>query len=103
VVASDWWTAPQRCTWRVVAPAFSTFAAALGVHGERRYRYVGPDEIRVQIRSDGIGHPITSLGDLATWLARQDDREHEEPFTFVIDGTTTLRLAPRRSEHVVCA
>ncbi|RVX41773.1 S1 RNA binding family protein [Nonomuraea polychroma] len=103
VVASDWWTDPQQCAWRVVAPTFSAFAATLGVHGRRRCRYVGPDELRVQIWSDGTGYPITSHGDLATWLARQDGHERQEPFTFVIDETTTLRLAPRRSEHVVCA
>lgn len=103
VVASDRWTDPRRCAWRVVAPTFSAFVAALGVCVRRRYRYVGPDEIRMQIRSDGRGHSITSRGDLATWLARQDVRECEEPFTFVIDATATLRLAPRRSEHVACA
>lgn len=103
VVASDWWTDPHRCTWREVTPTFSAFAAALGIGARRRYRYVGPDEILMQIWSDGRGHPITSSGDLNAWLARQDGREREEPFTFVIDETTTLRLAPRRSEHVVCA
>ncbi|MFI0445011.1 S1 RNA-binding domain-containing protein [Actinomadura sp. 6N118] len=103
VVASDWWTDAQRCAWRVVAPTFSAFAAALGVHGQRRYRYVGPDEIRAQVRSEGMGHPITSRDDLATWIARQDGQEQEEPFTFVIDETAALRLAAQRSEHVVCA
>lgn len=103
VVASDWWTDPQRCAWRVVAPTFSAFAAALGVDARRRYPYVGPDELLMQIWSQGTGHPITSPTDLAEWLARQDVGEREEPFTFVIDQLTTLRLAPQRSEHVVCA
>ncbi|WP_433471691.1 S1 RNA-binding domain-containing protein [Spirillospora sp. CA-142024] len=103
VVASDWWTDPHRCAWRVVAPTFSAFAAALGLSAQRRYRYIGPDEIRMQIWSDGRGQPITSPGDLSAWLARQDVPEREEPFTFVIDETLTLRVAPRRSEHVVCA
>ncbi|WP_433469809.1 S1 RNA-binding domain-containing protein [Spirillospora sp. CA-128828] len=103
VVASDWWTDPHRCAWRVVAPTFSAFAAALGLAAQRRYRYIGPDEIRMQIWSDGRGQPITSSGDLSAWLARQDGPEREEPFTFVIDDTMTLRVAPRRSEHVVCA
>ncbi|WP_198653529.1 helix-turn-helix domain-containing protein [Actinocorallia populi] len=103
VVASDWWTEPHQCAWRIVAPTFSAFAAALGVDVRRRYPYVGPEEIRVQIRSQGRGHPITSSTDLAEWLARQASSERGEPFTFVIDESTTLRLAPRRSEHVVCA
>jgi len=103
VVASDWWTDPHRCAWRIVAPTFSAFAAALGIDARRRYRYVGPEEIRVQIWLQGRGHPITSSTDLSGWLARQDGGERGKPFTFVIDESTTLRLAPRRSEHVVCA
>ncbi len=103
VVASDRWTDPDQCAWRAVAPAFSAFAGALGVEARRRYQYVGPEEIRVQIWSQGSGRPVTSPADLADWLARQDGSERGEPMTFVIDESTTLRLAPRRSEHVVCA
>ncbi|MFC0041928.1 hypothetical protein [Actinomadura rayongensis] len=55
------------------------------------------------ISSQVAGHPITSPADLTEWLARQDASDRREPFTFVIDQSTTLRLAPRRSEHVVCA
>ncbi|MFI5530029.1 hypothetical protein ACIA8O_15945 [Kitasatospora sp. NPDC051853] len=31
VVGSDFWTDPWLCSWRVVAPAFSVFAADLGI------------------------------------------------------------------------
>lgn len=31
VVGSDFWTNPRQCSWRVVAPAFSAFADALGL------------------------------------------------------------------------
>ncbi|MFI7114835.1 hypothetical protein ACIBK9_51595 [Nonomuraea sp. NPDC050227] len=103
VVASDWWTDPHRCAWRVVAPTFSAFAAALGIDARRRYSYVGPEEIRVQIWSQSTGHPIASPTDLTEWLARHDGSDRGEPFTFVIDHFTILRLAPQRSEHVVCA
>ena len=103
VVASDWWTDSRRCAWRVVAPTFSAFVAALGIEARRRYQYVGPDELLVQIWSEGKGHPIASTTDLAGWLARQESSNGGEPFTFVIDESGTLRLAPRRSEHVVCA
>ncbi|WP_405640272.1 hypothetical protein [Streptomyces sp. NBC_00019] len=31
VVGSDFWTNPRQCAWREVAPAFSSFADALGL------------------------------------------------------------------------
>lgn len=31
VVASDFWTEPSQCAWRMVAPCFTEFAAALGL------------------------------------------------------------------------
>ncbi|MDC0666470.1 hypothetical protein [Nannocystis radixulma] len=31
VVASDWWSEPGGCCWRVAAPTFSAFAAQLGL------------------------------------------------------------------------
>jgi hypothetical protein len=36
-------------------------------------------------------------------LAHEDITSAGEPFTFVIDLEGTMRLAPRRSEHVACA
>lgn len=35
-------------------------------------------------------------------LTRENITGVDEPFTFVIDLDGTLRLAPRRSEHVAC-
>lgn len=103
VVASDFWTDPRQCSWRIIAPTFSAFTAALDLTGPRRYRYVGPAEILQQVRPGHPGHAITSHDDLADWMTQQADQDRHEPFTFVIDLSTTLRLAPRRSEHVVCA
>lgn len=31
VVASDWWSEPSSCLWRVIAPTFSMFAAQVGL------------------------------------------------------------------------
>jgi hypothetical protein len=49
------------------------------------------------------GRPIGSTDEFATWLATRGDDELAEPFTFVVDLDGTLRVAPRRSEHVACA
>ncbi|MBX7268152.1 hypothetical protein KIF24_20330 [Micromonospora sp. Llam7] len=35
VVASDFWTDPQGCIWRVVAPTFSSFVAKIGLEATR--------------------------------------------------------------------
>ncbi|SFQ13104.1 hypothetical protein SAMN04489713_122128 [Actinomadura madurae] len=86
-----------------VAATFSAFTGALGLAGPRRYGYVGPAEILQQVQAGRHGEAITSHHDLAIWLAQQAAQDREEPFTFVIDLTGTLRLAPQRSEHVICA
>jgi hypothetical protein len=31
VLASDFWTDPKQCTWRIVAPTLAAFVAALGL------------------------------------------------------------------------
>ncbi|MEU4266193.1 hypothetical protein ACYCCF_29930 [Streptomyces argenteolus] len=36
-------------------------------------------------------------------MSARTAEELAEPFTFVVDSVGTLRLAPRRSEHVACA
>lgn len=69
----------------------------------RRYDYVGPAEIRDAVRPNSGGRPITSPDDLAAWMNEQEQAERENPFTFVIDISGTLRVAPQRSEHVACA
>jgi hypothetical protein len=33
VVGSDFWTDPERCTWRMIAPTFTGFVTALGLLG----------------------------------------------------------------------
>lgn len=103
VVASDFWTDPRQCVWRTIAPTFSAFTTALNLTGPRHYRYVGPTEIRDTVQPGSGGQTITSQDDLTTWVAAQAEQDREEPFTFVIDLTGTLRLAPQRSEHVACA
>lgn len=40
---------------------------------------------------------------LRIWLTGAEPRDRPEPFTYVVDPHGTLRLAPRRSEHVACA
>ncbi|MEU9738491.1 hypothetical protein AB0E12_04750 [Micromonospora chersina] len=69
----------------------------------RRYRYVGPTDGQASVPDAPEGWPIRSLVDLDTYLAAADPRDRDEPFTYVIDLGGTLRLAPRRSEHVACA
>ncbi|MEO3787382.1 hypothetical protein ABGB12_28990 [Actinocorallia sp. B10E7] len=69
----------------------------------RHYHYVGPAEIREQVRPGSRGFLITSRDDLDAWLKVQAEEEREDPFTFVIDVRGMLLLAPRRSEHVACA
>ncbi|NUP30937.1 MAG: hypothetical protein HOU01_04375 [Streptomycetaceae bacterium] len=63
----------------------------------RSYRYIGPAELLG--RTTDVAS-IAAMTDLDAWLARQ---EPDEPRTFVVDLDGTLRLAPRRSEHVTCA
>ena len=58
------------------------------------YHYVGPAEVLAAARP---------LAPARAVLAREDIPGADEPFTFVIDLDGTLRLAPRRSEHVACA
>ncbi|MGW0605993.1 hypothetical protein [Streptomyces sp. NPDC002640] len=61
-----------------------------------RYRFVGPEELRASVRPERRGRAIRGPGDL-----REPDVG--EVFTYVVDLRGLLRLAPRRSEHVVCA
>jgi hypothetical protein len=62
----------------------------------RRYRYVGPEEIRRRLADAPGGTEIRSANDLAALAT-------EEPMTFVVDDRGVLRVANRRSEHVACA
>ncbi|MET8832750.1 hypothetical protein ABZV78_02360 [Micromonospora sp. NPDC004540] len=69
----------------------------------RRYRYVGPADVRASVADAPEGWPVRSPAELDTYLAAADPRDRDEPFTYVIDTSGTLRLAQRRSEHVACA
>ncbi|MEU7322643.1 hypothetical protein ABZ682_19120 [Streptomyces griseoviridis] len=74
----------------------------MGTRGQR-YRYVGPAELKEFVRAGGEGRSIRSAADFGEWVSALTRDELAEPFTFVVDGGGVLRLAPRRSEHVVCA
>lgn len=68
----------------------------------RRYRYVGPVQLRDQaITVDAV--TVDTRAALDAWLAGRDRRELLEPFTFVVAEDGVLRLASRRSEHVALA
>jgi hypothetical protein len=67
-----------------------------------RYRYVGPVELqdeRPSIEAADVG----SRAVLDRWLAGRTRAELDEPFTFVVALDGSLRVAPRRSEHVALA
>lgn len=67
------------------------------------YAYVGPEDIGEAVRPGGGGARIRTRADLDAFLSARPADELAEPFTFVVDASMTLRLAPRRSEHVACA
>lgn len=71
--------------------------------GVQSYRYVGSADLVKLVASGSAGAVICSAGDFSRWMATRSGAELSEPFTFVIDLEGFLRLAPRRSEHVVCA
>lgn len=69
------------------------------------YIYVGPAEIGARASANSGGSIIETRADLEAWLGsfRLPHIPAEFTATFVIDSTGKLRLADRRSEHVVCA
>ncbi|MGW6842745.1 hypothetical protein [Streptomyces sp. NPDC054958] len=67
------------------------------------YRYVGPVELRALVRPEGEGRRIRSAEEFEDWASGPAAAELSEPVTFVVDRAGVLRLAPRRSEHLVCA
>ena len=69
----------------------------------RLYHYVGPDEIRARVAP--IGSAISSLAELRAWVTANaaDAEEGVVPATYTVLADGTLRIAPRRSEHVACA
>ncbi|MFE6664890.1 hypothetical protein ACFVFH_15195 [Streptomyces sp. NPDC057697] len=69
----------------------------------RCYRYVGPVDLKAAVRPGSGGRRIRSTTDFGVWATERSAAEFSEPFTFVVGVDGVLRLAPRRSEHVVCA
>ncbi|MES9511328.1 hypothetical protein ABWJ92_33840 [Streptomyces sp. NPDC000609] len=69
----------------------------------RCYRYVGPVDLEAVVRPGSGGCRIGSPTDFGVRVAERSAAEPAEPFTFVIGVDGVLLLAPRRSEHVVCA
>ncbi|MEV6180019.1 hypothetical protein ACIHAR_26075 [Streptomyces sp. NPDC052016] len=76
----------------------------------RRYRYVGPEEVRRAVAPGAGGRVVRGAADLDAWAAEQGTegrapgaQRPEETFTFVVGPDGLLRLAHRRSEHVACA
>lgn len=68
------------------------------------FAYVGPEDIRAAVvRPEAAGRAVRSPDDVREWLDGAAAADREEPFTYVVDPAGTLRLAPRRSEHVACA
>ncbi|KHD74032.1 hypothetical protein [Actinoplanes utahensis] len=67
-----------------------------------RYRYVGPAELQDE-RPSMEAVNVGSRAVLDRWLAGRTRAELDEPFTFVVALDGSLRVAPRRSEHVALA
>lgn len=67
-----------------------------------RYEYVGPSDIRERVTGEE-GFRVETLDDLERFLARRHASERDEPFTYVVNASGFLLLAPRRSEHVECS
>ncbi|GIH02193.1 hypothetical protein Rhe02_02600 [Rhizocola hellebori] len=61
------------------------------------FSYVGPTDL---LSLPVQGSVIASREDFETWVSRVDTREL---FTYIVDVSGRLRLAPRQSEHVACA
>jgi hypothetical protein len=69
------------------------------------YTYVGPAAISARANANSGGSVIETRAELEVWLGKY--RLPHSPAviiaTFVIDTNGKLRLAVRRSEHVLCA
>ncbi|MBW4620674.1 MAG: hypothetical protein KME17_15130 [Cyanosarcina radialis HA8281-LM2] len=73
----------------------------------KKYNYVGSEEIRLSASDFPIGTKICSIADLQKWIDNNCDRQTIAArlvvATFVIDLNGNLRLADRHSEHIACA
>lgn len=72
----------------------------------RRYRYVGPDEIRARVADQPTGTEVTCASDVLAWVRRSGQAVRPGvtvAATFVVDSLGRLLIADRHSEHVACA
>ncbi|KDN84888.1 hypothetical protein [Kitasatospora cheerisanensis] len=69
----------------------------------RAFAYVGPPDLLARAGRHTLGRAVRTPAELTAWLAESPPDERTAPFTYVVDLTGVLRLAPRRSEHVACA
>ena len=70
------------------------------------YRYVGPRRIAERVATSSGGTPIRSSRDVLAWIAASSqelDADGCVIVTFVVDDAGVLKVADRRSEHLVCA
>ncbi len=68
------------------------------------YAYVGPPAIREAVLGVPSGISVVSADALRMWAAGQEEWDDDGlTVTFVLLPDGTLRVAPRRSEHVACA
>ncbi|MGE0433463.1 MAG: hypothetical protein AB7K09_12365 [Planctomycetota bacterium] len=72
------------------------------------WHYIGAPDIRLRAQSQPVGTAVRTVDDIIRYL----DSTATSPAppagtsticTYVVDAAGTLRLAPRRSEHVACA
>ncbi len=81
---------------------FTTAGYRGAVRNPNRYHYVGPTELHGQPPpAEAITVGVSAV--LQRWLAARAQAELDEPFSFVVTLDGSLRLAPRRSEHVALA
>ncbi|MBY8878018.1 hypothetical protein K7862_10295 [Streptomyces sp. PLK6-54] len=59
--------------------------------------------MRRLVQAGRAGFRVDSAADFERWAGERPAGELAEPFTFVVGADGVLRLAARRSEHVVCA
>jgi len=70
------------------------------------YRYIGPKKIAERVLSAPPGVWVMSSEDVRRWIhqtAQLPKGSGSVTATFVVDDSGWLRIADRRSEHVVCA
>ena len=68
------------------------------------YNYVGPEAILISVTDSSSGVTVRDKSQLALWMQEQDEWDDDcLTLTFVVPEDGSLRVAPRRSEHVECA